>query len=95
VEGLDSTSYTVIRRFNDFDWLRRQLRSTLPYLFVPALPEKQNIGRFNQARVPLVFRCPFIIMEYFMQDFVDIRHRALQRWMERVTAHPSMATAGA
>jgi hypothetical protein len=47
IAGLDAMTYTVVRRFNDFVWLRGQLRDALPYLIVPALPEKQQIGRFN------------------------------------------------
>ena len=67
--GVDASSYTVLRRFNDFLWLRTELRSALPYLIVPSLPEKQQMGRFNA-------------------EFIDVRHRALQRFIARVVAHP-------
>jgi len=72
LEGLDSLSYSVIRRFSDFVWLRSQLRDDLPHLLIPALPEKQALGRLNN-------------------DFVDIRHRALQRFMARICAHPELS----
>ena len=67
--GVDASSYTVLRRFNDFLWLRTELRNTLPYLIVPSLPEKQQMGRFNA-------------------EFIDVRHRALQRFVARIVAHP-------
>ncbi len=76
MNGLDSTSYNVIRRFSDFVWLRGQLRDAFPYLIIPSLPEKQQIGRFNT-------------------DFVDVRHRALQRWVDRIARHPELTATGA
>ena len=75
VEGLEGQVYTVVRRFNDFVWLRNQLREALPYLIVPSLPEKQQIGRFNS-------------------DFVDVRLRALQRWVDRISVHPDVTKTG-
>lgn len=75
VPGLDATSYSVIRRFSDFVWLRGQFRELFPYLIVPALPEKQQLGRFNT-------------------DFVDVRHRALQRWVDRIATHPELIATG-
>jgi sorting nexin-1/2 len=62
--GLDG-NHTVVRRFTDFDWLRNQLHELFPYILVASLPEKQQIGRFNQ-------------------DFIDIRLRALQAWLNRI-----------
>jgi hypothetical protein len=76
VAGLDGQVFTVVRRFNDFAWLRGQLRDQLPYLIIPALPEKQQMGRFNS-------------------DFVDVRLRALQRWVDRISSHPEVTTTGA
>jgi hypothetical protein len=70
----DARTFTVIRRFSDFVWLRGALRDSVPWAIVPALPDKQQIGRFSA-------------------DFVDIRLRALQRWMERVTASPELVAA--
>ena len=74
--GLDALSYTTLRRFSDFAWLRAQLREIFPYLIVPALPDKQQLGRFGA-------------------EFVDMRQRALQRWIERVAAHPELSASGA
>jgi hypothetical protein len=73
---VDAQPTTVVRRFNDFVWLRDQLRDALPFLIVPSLPEKQQIGRFNQ-------------------DFVEVRLRALQRWVDRIAVHPDVVTTGA
>jgi sorting nexin-1/2 len=75
IPGLDSQVYSVIRRFNDFSWLRSQIRDALPYLIVPALPEKQQIGRFSE-------------------DFIAVRHRALQRWVDRISVHPEITSTG-
>lgn len=75
IQGLDAQVYSVIRRFNDFSWLRSQLREALPYLIVPALPEKQQIGRFSE-------------------DFIAVRHRALQRWVDRISVHPEITSTG-
>lgn len=74
--SLDALSYTTLRRFSDFAWLRAQLREIFPYLIVPALPDKQQLGRFGA-------------------EFVDMRQRALQRWIERVAAHPELSASGA
>lgn len=72
--GGEPSSFTVIRRFSDFVWLRGELREHHPDLLIPALPEKQALGRLNA-------------------EFVDIRHRALQRFMARICAHPLLSAA--
>lgn len=66
-------TFNVMHRFSDWVWLRAQLHEAFPYLYVPAVPEKQQMGRFNQ-------------------DFVELRQRALQRFMDRLTDHPVLAT---
>lgn len=71
-----STVFNVIRRFSDFVWLREAMHEAFPYLLVPALPEKQALGRLNA-------------------DFVDVRHRALQRWIDRVCHHPELGACDA
>lgn len=65
-----------MRRFSDFAWLKDQLREAYPFLIIPALPEKQQLGRFSP-------------------DFVEMRLRALQRWVERVVSHPELSSTGA
>ena len=50
VPGLEAQVYANIRRFNDFVWLRGQLRDALPYVIVPALPEKQQVRGAARAR---------------------------------------------
>lgn len=42
---------TVARRYNDFLWLRTNLTSTYQALWVPPLPPKKAIGRFNEEFV--------------------------------------------
>jgi sorting nexin-1/2 len=39
--------YNVIRRYSDFVWLVGELASAFPGVIVPALPEKQTVGRFS------------------------------------------------
>jgi sorting nexin-1/2 len=73
VDGLDQLSYTVIRRFSDFVWLRDEIHRLFPYLLAPPLPDKQAIGRLNT-------------------EFVEVRARALQRWLDKLTAHDVLAT---
>src|SRR4051812_21725931 len=43
----DAATSTVIRRYSDFVWLRDALKDAVPWVVVPAQPEKQNLGRFN------------------------------------------------
>ncbi|KNC76364.1 hypothetical protein SARC_11134 [Sphaeroforma arctica JP610] len=38
---------TVHRRYNDFAWLHAQLRESCPGVILPALPDKQPLGRFD------------------------------------------------
>ena len=75
VSDLDGLAFTTLRRFSDFVWLRAQLKDIFPFLIVPMLPEKKQIGRFAS-------------------DFVDMRQRALQRWVDRVASHPELSTCG-
>ena len=39
--------FSVVRRFNDFVWLNEQLAISCPGAVVPALPEKQVLGKFT------------------------------------------------
>lgn len=40
--------FTVSRRYRDFLWLYNQMHSNNPGVVVPAPPEKQAVGRFDQ-----------------------------------------------
>jgi sorting nexin-1/2 len=50
-EGAARGEYSVIRRFSDFFWLYRELIRTFPGTIVPAIPEKQTVGRFENEFV--------------------------------------------
>eukprot|EP00922_Rhytidocystis_sp_ex-Travisia-forbesii_P025695 GHVS01037701.1.p1 GENE.GHVS01037701.1~~GHVS01037701.1.p1 ORF type:complete len:685 (+),score=88.85 GHVS01037701.1:2529-4583(+) len=39
------------KRYSDFQWLRDQLVLTLPGVFIPPLPRKQKLGRFEEQFV--------------------------------------------
>ena len=54
--GSENNTFTVIRRFSDFVWLRGALRDTVPWAIVPCLPEKQQLGRFNNDFVEIRLR---------------------------------------
>eukprot|EP00742_Colponemidia_sp_Colp-10_P003667 GILJ01003902.1.p1 GENE.GILJ01003902.1~~GILJ01003902.1.p1 ORF type:complete len:427 (-),score=74.82 GILJ01003902.1:122-1312(-) len=41
-------TFSSYRRFKDFMWLRDQLEKCYPGVFIPALPPKQSVGRFEQ-----------------------------------------------
>lgn len=47
LEGFDFGEFSVVRRYNDFVWLSEQLAISSPGSIVPALPEKQVIGKFT------------------------------------------------
>lgn len=64
-------AHVVVRRYSEFVWLRGELRAHYPHVLIPALPEKQQLSRFNE-------------------DFVAVRHRALQRWLARVLIAPEL-----
>lgn len=38
---------SVVRRYSDFTWLSTELSNYCPGVILPALPEKQTIGRFT------------------------------------------------
>ena len=75
VADLEGLSFVTLRRFSDFVWLRAQFKEIYPFLIVPALPEKKQLGRFAG-------------------DFVEMRERALARWVVSVAAHPELSTSG-
>ena len=75
VPDLEGLSFVSFRRFSDFVWLRAQFKEIYPYLIVPALPEKQQLGRFAG-------------------DFVEMRERALSRWVACIAAHPEFSSSG-
>lgn len=42
-----NSDYSVTRRYSDFVWLSKELSSIFPGCILPALPEKQAVGRFS------------------------------------------------
>lgn len=39
--------FSVLRRYSDFEWLLEQLGTAFPGVILPAIPEKQAVGRFS------------------------------------------------
>lgn len=39
--------FSVIRRYSDFEWLSSILAHDHPGIIIPAMPEKQTVGRFS------------------------------------------------
>jgi len=39
--------FSVVRRYSDFEWLLEQLGNAHPGIIIPAIPEKQAVGRFS------------------------------------------------
>lgn len=68
---------TVTRRYSDFTWLSDILAAEFPGVVIPALPDKQiSLGGFTKLS--------------FSTD-VDARARALEKFLQRVGAHPQLA----
>ena len=40
-------NFSVMRRFSDLEWLHIQLSTLCPGCIIPALPDKQALGRFE------------------------------------------------
>lgn len=47
IPGFVYGEVSVIRRYSDFAWLAEQLSKACPGAIIPALPEKQAVGRFQ------------------------------------------------
>jgi sorting nexin-1/2 len=71
LEGFSGESFTVVRRYSDFDWFRKRLAMEAPIVAIPPLPPKDSLPLKN-----------------FKDDFIESRNRGLQRFMDRVCAHP-------
>jgi len=72
--------FSVTRRFRDFDWLHSQLVSKYPGTIVPPLPEK-HAAQVSTMRVSGV-GCS--------SEWVEVRRAQLQRFLQRVAAHPQL-----
>lgn len=47
IPGFIYGEVTVIRRYSDFEWLSSELSKACPGAIIPALPDKQAVGRFQ------------------------------------------------
>eukprot|EP01040_Poterioochromonas_malhamensis_P001597 gene1597-1691_t len=45
--GVQAPATTVERRYSDFTWLSNEFLNEFPGAIIPALPDKQTVGRFN------------------------------------------------
>ncbi|XP_056869245.1 LOW QUALITY PROTEIN: sorting nexin-7 [Takifugu flavidus] len=72
----DSSEYEVRRRYQDFLWLRGRLEDSYPTLIVNPLPEKFVMKG---------------MVERFNDDFIETRRKALDRFLNKVSAHPVLS----
>ncbi|XP_019745613.1 sorting nexin-7-like [Hippocampus comes] len=73
----DSCEYEVLRRYQDFLWLRSRLEESHPSLIVPPLPEKFVMKG---------------MVERFTDDFIDTRKKALHRFLNKIAEHPTLSS---
>jgi len=72
--------FSVSRRFRDFDWLHNQLINKFPGAIVPALPEKQDLKNASLKYTGVGMSA----------ELLEQRRSQLQRFMQRVAAHPQL-----
>ncbi|KAM6971332.1 sorting nexin-7 [Tautogolabrus adspersus] len=72
----DSSEYEVRRRYQDFLWLRSRLEENHPTLIVHPLPEKFVMKG---------------MVERFNDDFIEIRKKALHRFLNKISEHPILS----
>eukprot|EP00316_Scyphosphaera_apsteinii_P004288 CAMPEP_0119320018 /NCGR_PEP_ID=MMETSP1333-20130426/51167_1 /TAXON_ID=418940 /ORGANISM="Scyphosphaera apsteinii, Strain RCC1455" /LENGTH=512 /DNA_ID=CAMNT_0007326607 /DNA_START=74 /DNA_END=1612 /DNA_ORIENTATION=- len=75
--------FSVTRRFRDFDWLHSQLGQKHPGAIVPPLPEKHS-AQVSTMRMSGV-GCS--------AEWLEQRRSQLQRFLQRVAAHPQLHSA--
>ncbi|KOO25931.1 sorting nexin 1 [Chrysochromulina tobinii] len=78
-----NSEFAVTRRFRDFDWLHTQLVATFPGAIVPPLPEK------HAAQVATYK----VTAQQQSAAFLEERRSQLQRFLQRLVAHPMIHTA--
>ncbi|KAL3629771.1 Sorting nexin-1 [Castilleja foliolosa] len=66
----DGTEKIVIRRYNDFGWLRDRLFKKYKGAFIPPLPEKRTVVYFQKFR--------------FSAEFIEMRRQALDVFGNRI-----------
>ncbi|XP_061661157.1 sorting nexin-7 [Syngnathoides biaculeatus] len=72
----DSCEYEVLRRYQDFLWLRSRLEETYPTLIIHPLPEKFVMKG---------------MVERFNDDFIGTRKKALHRFLNKIAGHPILS----
>lgn len=72
----DSSEFEVLRRYQDFLWLRSRLEESHPTLIIPPLPEKFVIKG---------------MVERFNDKFIETRKRALHRFLNKISEHPILS----
>ncbi|XP_062920659.1 sorting nexin-7 isoform X1 [Mobula hypostoma] len=72
----DSSEYEVRRRYQDFFWLKDQLEQAHSTLILPTLPEKFAVRG---------------IVERFNEDFIEMRRKALHKFLNRIADHPTLS----
>uniref|UniRef100_UPI0037E84589 sorting nexin-7 n=1 Tax=Semicossyphus pulcher TaxID=241346 RepID=UPI0037E84589 len=72
----DSSEYEVLRRYQDFLWLRSRLEENHPTLIVHPLPEKFVMKG---------------MVERFNDDFIETRRKALHRFLNKISEHPILS----
>ena len=75
--------FSVTRRFRDFDWLHSQLGSKYPGAIVPPLPEKHST-QVSTMKVSGI-GCS--------AEWLEERRGQLQKFLQRVCAHPQLHAA--
>lgn len=66
-EGFGGSDVSVTRRYSEFSWLAKELSNQFPGVIIPALPEKQAVGRFSSDFVESRQRA----LEKFLQRCAD------------------------
>ena len=66
--------HTVKRRYQDFCWLHERLIVEVPTVILPPLPDRHSLLD--------------MLMDRFSPDFIVKRQFALQRYLQRLDAHP-------
>ncbi|KAK7881844.1 hypothetical protein WMY93_030253 [Mugilogobius chulae] len=72
----DSSEVEVMRRYQEFSWLRSKLEESHPTLIIPPLPEKFVVKG---------------MVERFSEDFIETRKRALHRFLQKISVHPVLS----
>ncbi|KAF9979406.1 intercellular trafficking and secretion [Modicella reniformis] len=72
--SFSGTSVSVRRRFQDFRWLHNALSRVSPERVLPPLPDKHRLGYVRGDR--------------FSRDFVEKRRASLERYLNKIAAHP-------